>query len=166
MSLYNLIPSCKFCNSSLKGAKEFDLNDIHPYEESMGDHFNFLFEIFNKSIKIDMTKSDNQDSIKKYISLFKIDPLYNYHNNQGNELIKKREIYPDSYISELLQQYPHLFTNEAQVKELIFGYLSDEKNINDEVFLKFRRDIAIQIGVLEEKLDQRKINQLKKIIKS
>ncbi|CAH0247399.1 hypothetical protein SRABI102_03508 [Stenotrophomonas lactitubi] len=33
LSLYNLVPSCQSCNSSLKGAKDFfDVKHLHPYE--------------------------------------------------------------------------------------------------------------------------------------
>lgn len=46
LSFYNLIPSCKVCNSSLKGSKEFEYGKyIHPYEEGFEDKVIFTYNI-------------------------------------------------------------------------------------------------------------------------
>ncbi|WP_430899380.1 MULTISPECIES: hypothetical protein [unclassified Paraflavitalea] len=42
MSLYNLIPCCYYCNSSLKGNVEFSLeNNLHPYIEGFSSDIEF-----------------------------------------------------------------------------------------------------------------------------
>ncbi len=42
LSFFNLIPSCSICNSSVKGRKEFSLDDyIHPYLDNIVDDFKF-----------------------------------------------------------------------------------------------------------------------------
>lgn len=46
LSFYNLIPSCKICNSTFKGDKEMSLTEyLHPYIDNVLDDFNFDFEL-------------------------------------------------------------------------------------------------------------------------
>ncbi|MEM5682767.1 hypothetical protein AAHB64_01575 [Bacillus toyonensis] len=46
ISIFNLVPSCKFCNSSLKGTEDFEYNtNLSPYEDGFGDRLKFSFEV-------------------------------------------------------------------------------------------------------------------------
>lgn len=166
MSLYNLVPSCKFCNSSLKGSKEFDFNDINPYEYSINDYMKFKVNPITNEINIIKSKDYNGKKMTNYIKYFKLETLYNYHQNQAKELIEKRMIYNDDYIEDLFKMNKEILKlkNEKQLRELIIGYIEDESKINDEVFLKLRRDIAEQLHFLDIKQDDKQIEQLKEIL--
>lgn len=165
MSLYNLVPSCKFCNSSFKGTKEFNIDDIHPYEENFGDYFKFYLDTIKEKgkLKITVEKEDNS-RMNNYFEIFPIEDLYQYHENQAFELVDKRIIYSDSYINELYEKNKDIFCSEEHIKSLIIGYIPDKKNLNDEVLGKFRRDICQQLGfVAPKEADKDIINKLKEI---
>lgn len=165
MSLYNLVPSCKFCNSSLKGTKEFHIDDIHPYEENFGDYFKFYLDTIKEKEKLKITvEKENNSRMNRYFEIFPIEDLYQYHENQAFELVDKRIIYSDSYIKELYEKNKDMFCSEEHIKSLIIGYIPDKKNLNDEVLGKFRRDICEQLGFVEPKeTDKNIINKLKEI---
>lgn len=146
MSLYNLVPSCKFCNSSLKGIKEFDFNDVNPYEDSFGDHFDFKYLISEKKIKVDMI---NEPRIKNYLSFFQIEELNSYHTNVAEDMMEKAKMYPDDYVENLYQNYKSNVGNKQQLRELIFGITEDKAQINDEVLAKLKQDIARQLDIIE-----------------
>ncbi|NRT72415.1 HNH endonuclease domain-containing protein [Clostridium beijerinckii] len=163
MSLYNLIPVCKSCNQSLKGSKESGFNDINPYEDNLDDYFTFKADVFTSEISIEKVKGKTKD-ISLHTDKFKIEPLYNYHRNQVDELIRKRIAYPDKYIKKLFDDNRDYFKDENEIKQLLIGYIHDKSKLNDEAFLKLRRDIAEQLGFINGKQDDMLIEQLKKII--
>ncbi|MFI3253841.1 MAG: hypothetical protein R3Y63_05830 [Eubacteriales bacterium] len=151
MSLYNLIPSCSVCNSSLKGQKEFSIHDIHPYEENYNDLFDFYInpvDQANPRVEIEIHGKKEKET-EKYLNMFQIEALYNYHSNQGIEMFEKSVIYSDSYVEELLKNNPEIFQTEEELKALIYGYILDEKDIGKEAFGKLRRDVAKQLGLIE-----------------
>ncbi|HDS1653548.1 TPA: hypothetical protein QEL76_001465 [Stenotrophomonas maltophilia] len=50
LSLYNLVPSCQSCNSSLKGTKDFfDVEHLHPYESMESIFFEIDIDKYLKS---------------------------------------------------------------------------------------------------------------------
>ncbi|MBZ9688282.1 hypothetical protein G9F72_018280 [Clostridium estertheticum] len=163
MSIYNLVPVCKSCNQSLKGSKESGFDDINPYEDSINDYFSFKANILTNEISIDKTHGKSKD-VTLHTEKFKIGALYNYHRNQVDELIKKRIAYPDSYIKKLFNDNKDYFNDENEVKQLIVGYIKDKCRLNDEAFLKLRRDIAEQLGFMDNKQDDVLIAQLKEIL--
>ncbi|MBV7271480.1 hypothetical protein I6U48_00910 [Clostridium sp. PL3] len=163
MSLYNLVPVCKSCNQSLKGAKEFEFDDINPYEYNLNDYFTFRADALTNEILIDGIHVKTKE-ITKHLNTFKIEPLYNYHQNQIDELIKKRIAYPESYIEKLYNDNKDYFNDVSEVKQLIIGYINDKSKLNDEAFLKLRRDVADQLGFLNSKIDDVQIEKLKIIL--
>ncbi|SFT19145.1 HNH endonuclease domain-containing protein [Paenibacillus sp. BC26] len=162
MSLYNLVPVCKSCNQSLKRDKEFNFNHISPYEDHIGDYFKFKANVVTNEISI-KREGDKLDEIAHHLETFKIGPLYNYHRNQVKELIRKRIVYPDLYIKKLYEENRTFFNSEHELKQLIVGFIEDKSKINDEAFLKFRRDIAEQLGFLSSRNDFR-IAKLREIL--
>ncbi|WP_393964438.1 hypothetical protein [Exiguobacterium sp. S22-S28] len=166
MSLFNLIPSCKQCNQGLKGEKEFPIDGLHPFQDNIHHHFTFtaipqpgkgLTEI---NVKID---DSSQSNIEDFIDMFKLKPLYGYHSNQADEIITKRQMYPDKLLQSLLPKSP--FTSIDDLKSFIVGYEIDEQNLNNEPLSKLRHDIAIQVGLLPKKvrIAEDLLNQLKTI---
>ncbi|PEK51523.1 HNH endonuclease [Bacillus toyonensis] len=163
MSLYNLVPVCKSCNQSLKRDREFSFESINPYDDHISDYFRFKANIRTHEITIKIQGA--KPAIMQHIDVFKIETLYNYHRNQVKELIRKRIAYPDEYIQRLYKKNRAYFNNVDEVKQLIIGFIDDKSKLNDEAFLKLRRDLAEQLGFLGTRNDFR-IAQLKKIIKN
>ncbi|WP_226602989.1 hypothetical protein [Bacillus cereus] len=76
LSFYNLIPSCKVCNSSLKNDKDFTyVKNVHPYEEGFEDKYLFTIKAREK----EMGKLKSRTDITRMESLGKeydLDFLY------------------------------------------------------------------------------------------
>jgi len=161
MSLYNLVPVCKSCNQSLKRDHEFSFDSISPYEDHISEYFRFKANVRTHEITLKIHAST--PAIMQHIDIFKIESLYNYHRNHVEELIKKRIAYPDEYIQWLYEENRAYFNSVHEVKQLIIGFIDDKSKLNEEAFLKLRRDLAEQLGFLSIRNDFR-IAQLKKII--
>lgn len=159
MSIYNLVPSCKFCNSSLKGEQEFSYTDyLNPYEDipdqlskftyipKSVDSFYGLDEI---DICINYVNRGNDDQlinkIKNNYRVFNILNLYQYHRDIVTELIKKRLIYDETYIAYILTEYSNIFKTRKEVIEFILGSIQDD-NIKDVPFGKLIKDILVELA--------------------
>ncbi|SFC42162.1 HNH endonuclease domain-containing protein [Bacillus sp. UNCCL81] len=162
MSIYNLVPVCKPCNQSLKGDRNFTFDNISPYDDNISDYFKFEANL--STYEVSTVVSKGQDAIYRHLDIFKIEALYNYHQNHVEELVKKRIAYPDKYIQDLYEKNKDYFNNELEVKQIIVGYIHDINRLNDEAFLKFRLDLAQQLGFLET-CGQDRIDRLKELIK-
>lgn len=154
MSLYNLVPSCKQCNQSLKRDKEFDFDSIHPFTEDLNEYFRFFttpnFE--NNDVKIDIKiRKDKSKNIESFIEIFKLIPLYSYHNSHVQDLIKKRIIYSEEYLKELFHQtyVKDKFNTIEELSEFIVGFVADKNKINSDALMKLKRDISSQLGFFD-----------------
>jgi hypothetical protein len=139
MSIYNLIPSCKSCNSSLKGMKEFSFEDRTPYEISIDDSAEFKF--FPHS-KIQFCKKEEDKDIDKYKEIFNIEELYEFHRSYAKDLLRKRLKYPTKRIKELAKMG---FFSEQELYKFIIGKISTKEKILEEPLNKFKRDLVREI---------------------
>lgn len=168
ISIFNLVPSCKFCNSSLKGTDNFEYDtNLNPYEDGFGDRLKFSFEVksyedFLGDSKIRIYLQDNigvsideqafLHKAKNNVEAFQIENLYNYHTGEAMKLIRKRIEYSDSYIENLIKNYNEkLFRNEHEVLEAILGYQMEDECLSDKNLTKFTRDICEELGFVFRK---------------
>lgn len=174
MSLYNLVPACSSCNSSLKGTKEFGFNNLSPYEGNLDDYVKFHADIRKKDIYINIIKTDKlnkktkikKKNVEKLLDTFKLKLQYNYHVSQVQELILKRVIYSEKYIDDIKNsKFSKNGISKSQIKETIIGYSSNQASINNEPLSKFRRDIVEQLDFFNDSNDKL-IEQLKEVIKN
>ena len=150
LSLYNLVPCCAFCNTA-KLEKTLLIKDngktLTPYNTSFANYFRFrLKEIDSPVIEIEHLS----DNIEEYTSMFRLEEQYNFHANLAEELRKKRSLYPDSQLEELFVQNKPLFHSVDEVRELVIGIMLNKERFNEEALSKFRRDIAVQLGFLDD----------------
>jgi hypothetical protein len=160
LCLYNLVPSCYSCNSKFKKALEFNIDPnltfISPTSSNykFPEDFEFRFLYPNKKFKdisseedFILTKdvTDNADHINNYFSIFKLAGRYTFHKELVLRQIKQRAAYSDSKISELsrLTGLP-----ESELREMIFGKELFDQTATNEPMIKFKKDIARQIGIL------------------
>ena len=124
LSLYNFIPSCHTCNSTMKNQAEIGINThIYPYTESMEEDIKFTIEtdsfmdnIFSKNqnqnlnidINVNMVSKEGKEDtkrpekIKKSIETFKLREVYkNSHSKYVGDLIHNFQKYPKSYTKAL-----------------------------------------------------------------
>lgn len=165
MSIYNLIPVCKFCNTSLKGTKEFKETDLNPYEECFDDYAEFYFDVCRDNINIGIRKYDNKnDNIDNYMSIFKLKEQYIYHTKHVEELIYKRLMYSEKYVNDISRNVFDSKVSLNKINEIIIGYTSEQSKINDEPLSKFKRDIARQLKFSKSIDDDINKNEMKTLI--
>lgn len=164
VSFYNLIPSCSICNSKFKHTKNFHtMQHLHPYEDDFNKkakftHFfnvvdgeNKNHSIFSKErISLDLKLIDeNDEKTRNTIETFRLKELYNEHKDIVLELIQKAQIYNESYLDELMQNYEGtLFKNREDLLRLITcGYVSDE-DLHKRPLSKLIKDISEELELL------------------
>lgn len=151
MSIYNLIPTCKFCNSSLKNIKEFKEDSMNPYSHSFDDYVKFTYRIENKGVRIELDKVKNKIdeyenlNIDEYEQMFKLKQQYNYHQDIVEDLMHKRIMYSKEYVEDMKLRFDNLNTSIDKIKEIILGYKIDRDKINTEPLSKLKRDIINQL---------------------
>ncbi|MGB3962330.1 MAG: hypothetical protein WBK95_08860, partial [Sulfurimonas sp.] len=80
---------------------------------------------------------------------FALQTLYNEHKDIVLELIQKAQIYNESYLDELMQNYEGtLFKNREDLMRLITcGYLNDE-DLHKRPLSKLIKDISEELGLV------------------
>ncbi|MCP2044706.1 HNH endonuclease [Pontibacter sp. HSC-36F09] len=159
LSFYNLIPSCKICNSTFKGKKNVKLKThLHPYVDSILSHVKFDYketvnaagekdiEIIIKPIK------DCKDKIRiaKSLELFKIEKVYNGHKYIVKDLLDKKDEANGDYLEILANHtYKNLKTSKERLYYFAFGTYQDEKDFYKRPFSKLVYDILDKEKMLE-----------------
>ncbi|WP_145335716.1 hypothetical protein [Paenibacillus xylanexedens] len=173
LSFYNLIPSCKLCNSDLKGNKEFSLDThVHPFLEGFGKDYTFSLKMrsgntlfngmgecqidfllgsgdeFDLEFKCNTLDSKLESRLRNSAEVFKLNELYNMHKEYIVELIKKSVMYPDSKIDELFHQYQgKLFTSRIDVIQTLLSNYVQDKHLDKRILAKLSRDISEELGI-------------------
>lgn len=157
LSLFNLVPSCRFCNSSLKGKQNFTIRDnFHPFGEMEADDL-FHFTYVPQSIKgfwdkekmdIEIVYNNNPDvvKIKNNNDTFCVRELYQYHKDIVENLVKKKYIYSDIYIEYLLNKYPVFWKSKREILDFLTMEYTSERE-EDIPFAKLRKDIIEELGL-------------------
>lgn len=167
LSFYNLIPSCYYCNSSLKGDKVMELDThLHPYLEGFGN--DIKFHILIKDNKPDKSHPENyhlfletelknhqpkfqktffsrtpvRNEHKGNINLFKLNEIYNAHKDIVGELIVKCDSLSMSYADSLKGFFPLLKTNKAEFYRFYFSNYFYESDFHKRPLAKMSKDIV------------------------
>lgn len=176
VSLFNLIPSCKTCNSSFKGKIDFfKEKHINPFIEEFGDDGVFKTNIpktnsdkydlsyltsvkdnskFDLNLEIKNEKSDKGKRIKNNNETFKIDGLYENHKDYVHEIIKKTIMYNDTRLTELLNSFDgKLFSGDGELKQIIIGNYMESSQQGNRVLSKLTQDIfkEFKLGTIWDK---------------
>lgn len=155
LSLYNLIPSCGNCNSSIKGDVELSLDEhLHPYV-----HNNQLPQI---SFKVDLKPSVQKNwtitidcppnsAEEKTIKAFRLQEIYDMHSDlEVKDIMDFLDAYSATYIKDLYSklQTESPYINQHTVYRFLFGAEIDEDESLNRPFSKLKRDILKQFGIL------------------
>lgn len=163
LSFFNLIPSCKICNSTLKGGAKFALHKhLHPYLDDCWKGFRFTFLPSNTqsllgakpnhivTIKTD-TCSDPKlaKRINRSMEVFEVIEIYNGHGEEISDLLRLRNIFNGDYL-QILQKhtYPHLNISEDELYRLAFGAYREEEAFHKRPFSKLKKDILKELGIV------------------
>uniref|UniRef100_UPI000825D9F2 HNH endonuclease n=1 Tax=Enterococcus mundtii TaxID=53346 RepID=UPI000825D9F2 len=154
MSLYNLVPSCYTCNSSLKRDIEpLEILDWYPYDNDIYSKFN-IKRTFDSDIKdfysallgysdeytLDFyTKEDRlKESLNKFIDLFFLKERYSMHKTRLNKELVNFFSYSSSYMKSLDQAYDFGLTYD----QLINSFITND--YDDYVLSKLINDIILE----------------------
>lgn len=172
LCLYNFIPSCAVCNSRMKLAQNMNVDDyVYPYDNSFENKADFkidnLIELIlkNDNAKIKLDNFANDEKVKKSISSFKLEEVYQVHAKMVEKLVDKALIYNDTYREELenfigdvntkFDKNTNINFNEVRelymLKSLIFGARLNEDDFRHQSLGKLKRDILVQLGIYEKK---------------
>ncbi len=156
LSFYNLIPSCKICNSTFKGSKEMDLKKhIHPYIDNIINDFSFEYKPSSKkpnrceSISINYGSSSNKKRIRNTFKLFRIEEIYNGHKFIVDQILQLKNSLNDDYLKILTQNtYDGIDWSPEEAYKIGFGVNYKDDELYEHPFSKLKRDILTKEGML------------------
>ena len=161
LSIYNLIPSCTICNSSLKGKKEFTLSSyMHPYIDNYINQYSYKFiphdvssilgQKSNLEVEIDIKAFSLIDGvkIKKTSDIFKLSAIMSGHSEELKDLFDIRYKFSQRYFMELFSTYEKLGLTYEEVYRIVFGVHFIEDNFNQRPFSKLKKDILKELNVI------------------
>ena len=151
MSLYNWIPSCRYCNSSMKGSKEISIERKTLYEMSLKDGFKFEIadDLSNSKIRIKCNPISNDEIIMELLEMFRIEDQYQAHNNIAVEFMKKRIIYNKKIINYIRKRRCDYIREESiNLLPLIIGFPERTDKLEEETLGNLKYDLAKQLEFL------------------
>lgn len=149
LSIYNLIPSCHYCNSVIKGKKSITQDKyLHPYIDERDDgrdYFDFYYG-FSEPEKTLIKARFTSDKAKRTFDFFQMDLIYSHHSNITDSIIELAHRYPPSYIEDLVNNYhgEKINITKQSVARMVFSSY-EITNPDDEVLGKLKKDIINKI---------------------
>lgn len=172
LSLFNLVPCCSICNSSLKNTRDVTLNTfINPYfggfeqireftielrkkptpnqvKEYVAEFYSGSSSRFKISFK-DVAIAPRKDIRKanRNIALFQLRVLYNTHKDYILELLQKSVTYNKSRRDEIWKLYKKIFIDKNDINKMIFGNYLNSGDLGKRPLAKLTKDIAKELGL-------------------
>jgi hypothetical protein len=165
LSFYNLIPSCKGCNSSsLKGSTDtaYDRH-LSPYELNSRNglmRFTYIPLSYEASVgiseelQIELKYSGDppdllmQKKVEGNIVMFALDEIYKNHTDIVQEIIRKRHDSNDRYIQTLQSTFKGFPVSVEDAYRLAFGNYYREKEFHKRPLAKLTKDMAIELKAI------------------
>lgn len=153
LSIYNLIPSCSICNSTIKGSYPLELKrHLHPYvhdENKSEEQFKFSYD-FNEllsKLTVKLTFEKETSKIKNTLDFFKINEVYNSHSDfELKDLYNLRYKYSKNYLDILCNKtFESLNLSQEEAYRMIFGIEIKEEDFHKRPFSKFKKDIIEEL---------------------
>ncbi|MBT0788172.1 hypothetical protein KHU47_01745 [Bacillus cereus] len=148
MSIYNLVPSCKVCNQSLKHEKETSLmTHFNPFDVNIQGQFkvsrqfkqrksniSYVDSILGEENEIEITilpsklgypyirdleQREFNRKVNNNVKMFRLKAVYNQHKEFIQENILKARIYNEIYLNQLEFDFPLIIRNENDLKTLL-----------------------------------------------
>lgn len=160
LSIYNLIPSCHICNSTLKHTKPFNLeNYVHPYvNKDVLNQYHYTYlpydvtSILGGSSKllVKIVTEGQPDSVRinNTKEVFKLEDIFNGHTEELTDLFDIRYRLSERYLEELMKTYDHLGINREEIYKLAFGVHYSEDDFVRRPFSKIKKDILKELGII------------------
>lgn len=157
LSLFNLIPSCTICNSSVKGQTSYSLEThIHPYVHRQGQP-DITFKVSaaaTPKLKWKVKLDSNRKKEQKTKNDLALDEIYTMHGAlEVNDLMEFKQKYPDGYLNQLVNDVlkdvmPGQHLTKSDVYRMLFGVEATEDKFLDRPLSKLKYDILHDMGVI------------------
>ena len=159
ISLFNLYPACASCNR-LKSTNPIKL-DLYSDDASKVKKSNYKFKLdTNAKAKYLTTKDSNEiefsfiepkysTGIKKFNEVFHIEGIYQTQVDLIEELIIKSQIYNDSYLKTLNDNFKKLNLHPELFKRTLVGNYTEDKDIHKRPMSKLVMDIAKELELIK-----------------
>ena len=158
LSIYNLIPCCTICNSSVKGREIFSMDThIHPYTETKPEpDFKFI-PCLNPEDEhgwsVYLKRGKTSQKVENMIKSFALDEIYSCHGNlEVKDLIEFANAYPDSYLKSLFKNVLKDLTLKGMSQEdayrLLFSTEFEPVNYLKRPLSKLKKDILEYLGII------------------
>jgi hypothetical protein len=158
LSFYNLIPSCTYCNSNLKGTIPFNSEfHLHPFIHDFGDKAKFKSVLsanglhkYEIQIKTYCTKGsddfkrllgDEIDMEKGNINVFKLKERYKGYSDKAEIMAKFFDRNSHYYIKSNKGFFEKLKTNESEMFSTLFHTEFQIEKFNLYPFSRLNRDL-------------------------
>ncbi len=154
LSLYNLIPCCSICNSSIKGNQIFRLlTHVHPYLETTPEEPQFRFSYKINADNTYAVVCDNVTNPKErnMLDTFELEKIYSYHGElEVKDILLFAYHNNETYLKHLLKNtLEHYNYSEQDIFRMFFGTELDSSESLNRPFSKLKRDILTQLGILK-----------------
>lgn len=153
LSLFNLIPSCPYCNP-LKGSASFTPEThVHPYLESLNDLTKFTINgAIPTQEEFEISIEPYDEESKSYLTLSQFEVLQNYNTYKDIiiNIYEKRLVNPQEEMPEILARYSNKLGRNItydEFWELEIGYKRNPNLTLSTVFNKLKRDIAMDFFI-------------------
>ncbi|MEA5405561.1 hypothetical protein VB776_21655 [Arcicella sp. DC2W] len=156
ISFFNLVPSCKVCNSLKSNNNshffnphiDINVDDVYEYHINI-DSPDFITNI--RSIQFLLLFSRNNNKRQEFQDTFKAIHLrerITQHKNIIRDILRKKRIYNDLFLTSLDKQFNgldfHEFNNE-EIKSLLWGVEFNHEQYYKKPFSKLTSDILKDI---------------------
>lgn len=165
LSIFNLIPSCHICNSTLKGITEFNLSkNFHPYVHDLTNHYKYTFVPYEVAsvlgsnsklkIKIEVEVGANPESsrISNSKDVFKLEEIFNGHTEEVKDLFDVRYKLSEKYLDQLSHTYRNLNISKEEMYRFAFGVYYEEVNFIKRPFSKLKSDLLKELGIIDNSI--------------
>lgn len=144
VSFYNIVPCCPSCNHH-KSAEKISYSPHDTRYSDADQLMKFAYHISD----IDFWKNEKSIDICMYydpimkdnVDKFNLEEAYNFHKKEVQDILKKKRLYSDEYISSLLYNFPDLFNDVDDVKHMVYGASAKNQELLIEPLSKMKKDI-------------------------
>lgn len=124
---------------------------MHPYVNNNLSDVKFSYRLNNKmkgALEIKLKATRNR-RVSNSLKFFKIEEIYNAHNDELRDLIKIRDTFSDNYL-EILADSVLAGTKigKNELYQFAFGVYKDEDKLSLRPFSKFKKDILTELGII------------------
>lgn len=147
LSFYNLIPSCHFCNSSIKNTRELSTQlHIHPYRKTDAKA---TFKYHTATNEITLEYEDDVDKrLENTCDFFRLEDIYQCHIGIAEQYYQEAQ----EFSTGLLEEYQTFLENNLDRKvskrEIFLHKFRISDDTENEILGKLRMDLVE--GIIEK----------------